>query len=42
MILLLINIVKDEKPKGIKTLQHPYIGGTYVIEHDFKTTQKIW
>jgi len=34
--------LKVEKPKGIKTLQHPYIGGTYVIEHDFKTTQKIW
>ena len=34
--------LKVKKPKGIKNLQHPYIGGTYVIDHDWTTTQTIW
>jgi hypothetical protein len=34
--------IKIDKPTGIKNLQHPYIGGTYTINHDWTTTQKIW
>jgi len=29
-----------EKPNGWTNLQHPYIGGTYTIDHDWKTTVK--
>ena len=32
--------IKVDKPKGIKTLANPYIGGRYTIEHDWKTTVK--
>ena len=32
--------MKVDKPKGLKTLANPYIGGTYTIDHDWKTTVK--
>ena len=34
--------LKVEKPKGIKSLANLYIGGVYTINHDWKTTVKIW
>ena len=33
--------LKVDQPKGVRNLQHPYIGGTYVIDHDWTTTQTI-
>ena len=28
-------------PKGLKTLEHPYIGGTYTINHDWHVNLKF-
>ncbi|MFK5971270.1 MAG: hypothetical protein QM487_14285 [Candidatus Marithrix sp.] len=36
------NSIGVPKPFGVRNLAHPFIGGTYVIEHDWKTSIKIY
>ncbi len=37
-----VKYVSTGKQKGIKTLAHPYIGGRYTINHDWKVTIKYF
>ena len=32
------NSMVGPQPRGVKTIAYPYIGGTYTINHDWKTT----
>jgi hypothetical protein len=36
------NSLKVYEKYGVSNLLHPFIGGTYTIDHDWTTTQRIW